>query len=76
MFLALSRFVLLLLLVLFLFFLLLLLVFLRRLWLAFFFSFGCWLSNLVHADDKVSVFDAYFFNCVVVIESFSLEDDL
>jgi len=55
------------LLVLYLFLLLLLLLFLR---------FGDRLSHLVHANNKVSVLDAYLFDRVVSVESFALEDDL
>ena len=44
--------------------------------LALFFGFWCWLSDLVHADHKIGVFDPYFLDSIIVIESFAFEDDL
>ena len=64
----------LLLLLLFLFLFLLLLFWFGRVDLDFFFGLGCRFGDLVHADDKVGVFDAYFFDGFVGVEGFAFED--
>lgn len=61
----------------FLFFLLLLfLFFLGGFHLGLLFGFGCRLGHLVHAYDEISILDAYFFDGVVVVKGFALEDHL
>lgn len=60
--------------------LLLLLLFLLLLFLfggfdlGFFLGLGCGFGDLVHADDEVGVFDAYFFDGFVGVEGFAFED--
>ena len=43
--------------------------------LLFLLGLGVGLCDLVHADDEVSVFDAYFLDSVLVVEGLSLEYD-
>jgi len=71
-----GRFSFLFLLFVFLFFLFFFFVFFGRLGLRFFLGLRCWLGDLVHANDKVSILDAYFFDSVFIVERFSLKDDL